>query len=409
MLKKYLGRLISFVKKNPKHSSLLLTAITLWTSIILFGSKFYADEKYHYRQIGMFWKGRYEIIPMLTTIPGYHATISLFMSLTDDLSVMKARIVSFLFSLICLFVFYLIAKKQPENKDPVRKVLQFAFLPISFIYFPMVYTDLFSTLLVLLAFYFVIQKRFHLAAIISIVSITSRQNNIVWLVFLWMYSYFSIYRFSISLKIIFEHLRKTFLFPIGILAFGVFVWLNGSIAVGDKGSHQAGFYLGNIYFFLAIVGVLFLPVLVSKINKKSFQSKSFLFFGIGIGLLLALSFLFFPPVLHGYNFDTRFLRNIILTSIYQKYIWAYAIAIFLGYLSLYMMKLEKHAYIFYPFVFLYLLPSWLIEQRYAIVPLALLLLFRKEEKNHNEWILVYYFILLSLCLFSMIMGTKIFF
>ena len=50
----------------------------------------------------------------------------------------------------------------------------------------------------------------------------------------------------------------------------------------------------------------------------------------------------------------------------------------------------------YPFIFFYLAPSWLIEQRYDLVPLTLLMLMRKQEHWVTENLLLVYWLLLSI-------------
>lgn len=403
-------KISSKIKENPLHSLFYITAISLWSSIILFGSKFYVDERYHYRQIGWLWRGKLEIIPMLTTIPGYHAFIAMLLQTTDDISVMKARIISLFFSLFSIFIFYLIAKKI-KSKDPLKKTLLFTFLPISFIYFPLVYTDMFSALLILFALYFVFKKNYNIAAVISAISIMSRQHNIIWHIFLWAYSYFLINNYSFLLKNIYEYIRRTFMFPVGIICFITFVFINGSVAVGDKNSHQMGFYLGNIYYFLAISGVLFLPIVLSAIIKKDIFFQKKIYIGIILSLIAGLTFFFFPPIIHGYNLGNGFLRNIIIMFIYHNKYYAsiYSIFISLGIFSFFIIKMKKYSYILYFFIFLCLLPSWLIEQRYSIIPLMLILLLKEDDSENIEWFLVLYYFIFSVCLFLMIMNTKIFF
>ena len=401
------------LKKIPPFFYYLIAfAVTLWTSIILYGQRFYADESYHYKQITRFKDLNFELVPMLTTIPGYHAFMAIFASLLGDSSFRKTRFLAFSVALLSIPLFYLIAKKIHSEQDTALiRTLQLVFFPISFIYVPLVYTDTFSTLLVLTSLLFVLHKRYGIAGLFSIAAIATRQNNFVWLLFIWTYSYVSLYGFSRpSTRILLDHLKKTYVFPLGIAAFGIFVWLNHGIAFGDKTSHQAGFYLGNTYFFLALSGILLFPLLAEHLwkNRPLLVTKKYLL-GLSISVLLAASFLFFLPKLHGYNLDARFLRNQILLFTYNSHAWPYVIALFLGIASLFSTKLRSHGWLIYPFTILCLLPSWLIEQRYAIIPFVLILLLRKEFGKKTELFLLGYFIILSLLLYLMIMQTKYFF
>ncbi len=409
MLKTHLAKITGFIQTHKLPSALFLLALSLWTSVILFGQKFYADESYHYKQITRFHDLNFELVGMLTTIPGYHALMALFSSVLGKPSFMKIRFLTFVISLISIPLFYLLAKKiHQDKKTALTRTLQFMFFPISFIYYPLVYTDTFSTLLVLAALFFIEKKRYYVAGLLSIFSIAVRQNNFVWHIFLWAYSFVSLHGFAYSKEIIVSHLRKTILFPLGIAAFGIFVRLNGGIAFGDKTSHQAGLYLGNIYFFLAMASVLFLPLLLSELRKKTILTKKF-GLGLALGMMTAASFFFFPPKLHGYNLSPGFLHDVILSLAYQKYALVYAFAIFAGFMTLYTMELKKYAYFIYPFAVLCLLPSWLVEQRYLILSFILLLVFRQEKSRRIEWTFITYSVLLCLALFYMVIATKFFF
>lgn len=409
-LKTVVVKVFSWIKKNKKITLIFLIIFSLWISIIAFGSKRYADESYHYRQIKMFHAHKFEMANGLTTIPGYHTLLATpTFILFDDLSLFKIRLLTLPLALLIIPVFLLLSKKiSPTNY--LEKTLTLSLLPVAFVYYPLIYTDIFSTLLVLLSFYLSLNKKYHWAAIISILSILVRQQNIVWHLFIWTYAYVSLYGFSFSFKSIFDYLRSTLGFFIGLILFFIFIKLNGGIAIGDKNSHQMGLYMGNIYFFLFLAGILFWPILITKLFewKKIFKSK---FFWLSLILATAISILLFlyPPALHDYNYDSRFIRNIFLTFIYKNHLFIYASLVFLGTLSLFSIKFrESKNYLIYPFTVLCLLPSWLIEQRYTIIPFMFILLFRKEWSLKTEKFMQIYFLFLSASLTIMIIKTKLF-
>jgi len=396
-------------KKTWLFIFFLSIAFSAWLSIIFFSiNRADVDEKVHYRQISRFVKGNYEILPNLTTIPGYHVVIALFSKIGGYHSLEKTRIISLALSLITIWVFFIISKRLKVN-DPHIKTLQFMFLPISFLYFPLLYTDIPSLLFVLIAFYFSIKKQYYLSALFSLVAILTRQNNIIWIIFIWTYNYVSIYGFSISMAKIIAYLRLT-IAHIGIFAaFALFLFFNHGVAIGDKTNHVAGLYLGNIYLFLAITGLLFLPIIITstfhKINLC--KTKKFLAFGLGAGFLLASSFVLFPPQLHNGNLKLTFLMNIVLKYAYGEYAYLYAIAIFLGCIFIFIAKIEKTNLLFLPFAALYLAPSFLVAQRYSIIPLVFLLLFKKETDKKSELVLLVYFLILSLALIYIVFNTAI--
>lgn len=408
-MKKLVDKIFSIVKKHRVFTFFLCIALFLWLFILFFDQNKYVDEGIHLNQIRKFLNGKYEMVPIITMLPGYHATMALIAKPFGISSLTTIRFISFLPALASIWVFFAISQNL-GTQNPFTKTLQFIFLPISFLYFPLVYTDIFALFLVLFAFYSMIKKRYKLSALFSFASILARQTNIVWTLFIWVYGYLSIYGFTVSQKKLLSYAKSTIGHILTFGAFAIFLFLNKGISVGDEGVHQIGFYMGNIYFFLAMVGFLLLPILPDSFRKfDSLQSKRFLIFGAGIGVFLVCLFLIFPPAIHFHNLKTNFLRNIILQYAYNQYAWLYGSAIFLGCVTLCIMKFEKIALLLFPFAFFCLLPSLLVEQRYSIVPFVFLLLFRKEINQKTESALVLYFLLLSLGLVYMISKTKIFF
>ena len=152
-----------FEKENLIFASFLATAILVWIGIIIYGNSQYVDEIIHRRQILRIFKGNFSILNNLTTLPGYHFVLGAITKITNITSSVGIRFFSFIFSLLTILPVFLIAKKT-ESKYPLLKVLQYIFLPIVFFYFPLIYTDIFSLLLLLWAFYFALGKRFTLSA-----------------------------------------------------------------------------------------------------------------------------------------------------------------------------------------------------------------------------------------------------
>lgn len=387
----------------------LLVALLMWVSIIFLGSSKYVDESDHIRQIHRFMNGNYHVMSSITTVPGYHAVIAIVASMFGNPSPEQIRLISLVFSLLSIRIFYLSAKKLGA-KDPYTRTLQYVFLPVSFVYFPLLYTDIFSLLLILAVLYFALSKRYTVSALFSLAALAVRQNNVVWIAFFWFYTYILENGFSFSLKKISTHIRDGAGYIVAGVLFLVFVWLNNGVAFGDQERHQVGFYMGNIYFFLVVLGVLFLPITISSLRKiDRIFFKQHIVPGMIIGIVLVSLFLIFPPGIHQYNLKLKFLRNIILSFGYHQYVWAYALAIFSGCLTLSLMTFERKSLILFPFVIAYLAPSFLVEQRYLIIPLVLILLFRKETNRRVEYANMIYFLLLSSGLIYMLLKIEIFF
>lgn len=388
----------------------LIVAVCMWSGIIFFGSSTkYADEDDHSRQIFRFMKGNYAMLSSITTIPGYHVTVATIAKIIgSSRNSQHIRLITLGLSMVSIRIFYLLAKKIKEE-DAFLKTLQYIFFPVSFIYFPLIYTDIFSLLLVLAAFYSGISRKYSISAIFALFSLLVRQTNIVWVIFFLAYFYFLENDFSFSLQKMQAYGRKVLGYLGLIVLFVVFVLLNKGVAIGDRAMQQAGFYMGNVYFFMALVGFLFAPITVYSILKgKLFSLKKRIVYGAGAGLFFALLFVFFQPALHGYNLKTQFLRNIILALAYGRYVWVYALAIMFGCLTLSLLELEKKSAMILLFILVSLVPSMLIEQRYSIVPLVFILLLRKKTSPGIEYANVFHFFALSLGLFFMLLKTGLF-
>jgi alpha-1,2-glucosyltransferase len=387
----------------------LLLALLLWGGILLFGDNKYADESDHIRQIHRFMKGNYQVLPNLTTVPGYHAVIAALAAPFGDPAPKQIRLISLALSLLSIGMFYALAKKL-RVENPQTRTLQFVFLPISFLYFPLLYTDIFSLLLILVAFSFVLSGRYALSAIVSLAAVAVRQNNIIWVAFFWAYAYVAENGFSFSPKKICDHVRRGAGYVAVAAVFLLFVWINGGVAIGDQESHRFGFYMGNLYFFLAVVGVLFLPLsLASFRTMERARLKKRVLLGVMVGMVAAGLFLLVPPEVHEYNLKLKFLRNIVLSFAYHEYAWAYALAILFGSMTLSLMRFGKESLSLFPFVVVSLLPSLLVEQRYLIIPLVFILLFRKGAHPMGEYATVAYFLLLSSGLTYLLLEGGIFF
>jgi alpha-1,2-glucosyltransferase len=115
-----------------------------------------------------------------------------------------------------------------------------------------------------------------------------------------------------------------------------------------------------------------------------------------------LIYIFTFKIDHPYNINQYFLRNKLLvyftSSIILKILFFIPVAYSI--LSISVTELyEKSFYLIYPFTILYLIPSWLIEQRYYLIPFALFILFKKEESKLVEYLSIVFYIISSALLF----------
>lgn len=360
-----------------------------------------ADENVHGDQIMRFLKGDFHINGLLTAIPGYHAAVALLLSLPGWRSIAAMRLVSFALSLLSVLAFYA-AARMLDQRAAIPTTLQYAFFPILLPYFFLLYTDPLSLLFVLVALIAALGKRPTLSALFAVLSMAVRQNNIIWLLFfpsLLIAEALLAHRslsWRLLLRITLAWLRRSWLSIVGVLLFAAFVWWNQGIALGDRGAHPPfTLHLGNVYFLLFTFFFLFLPLHVANVPRflrlPAWQRNLAV-----AGVLFFYAFFLFTFV--NDHFDNQaslnyFLRNRILTTFATDVIHKtiFYVPVGLSLLSLAATRLRRASfYLLYPMTLLFLLPSWLIEQRYYLIPFAFFLLMRERRDLRIEYAFAVY-------------------
>lgn len=363
------------------------------------------DEEDNYPQILNFINLNFTLLE-ISAVPGYHFMMAMLAKVFGFLAVEAIRGISLLFSFFSVVVFYWVANKI-STESSVIKTLQYFFFPILFIFFFLLYTDVASILFTLLAFLFVLKKQYHVAGMFGILSMCMRQNNVMWLGFMVLYIFFENYSLKLNTRIAISFLKDIWVFVVGFILFMAFVIINGGVAVGDSASHPAfQINTGNIFYFLFCFFVLFLPMHISNLPKV-FQLLKTNKAVLGTTFVLLMLYIFTFRNDHPYNNISPhyYVRNRILiyatSSALLKTIFFLPIAY--SVFSIWITPLAKKShYLLYPFTFLFLLPSWLIEQRYYFIPFVFFLLFKKESKRTTEYATIAYYILILCILFPIV-------
>jgi len=402
------------IKKHKNKLILLLILIIFISAFFYIKDRDLAvDEPAHHEQITKFMNKDFTLINHLTTIPGYHAFFALLTSaLHISPKVSSIRLLSSIFSLISIFIFYILSSKIEKDKAKI-KTLQYYFFPILFPFFFLIYTDVFSVLLVLISFYFLLKNKYDYAGLFGILSFLVRQNNVVWMVFMCGIIYYKNFGFKIKFEYIKIFLNNCIVFIMGFFIFLIFVIVNKGVSLGVQWVHPSfSLHMGNIYFILFLFFFLFLPLNISnffKIIEFSKKNKKI------IVAILCLFIFYMLTFVNNHIFNTmggdHFLRNKALiyftSSLLLKAIFFLPIAYSI--LSLFVTKLkDKSFYLLYPFTALYLMPSWLIEQRYYLIPFALFILFKKEKTKLIEYSTIILYIILSIAIFYWIKNNIFF-
>lgn len=389
------------------------------------------DEPFHLDQIRLFLKHEFRMQQNVTHIPGYHALIALPAAYIGIDSLSGVRFLSLLYGAPSVLVFYSIVQALHPGSAS-RRTLHYAFFPILFPFFFLLYTDVMGLFWVLCAFLALLHRRWALCGAFTIVSMLTRQNNIVWLGFLWAAMFMTTEPvaellhagwkgFSVdALKKLFGRarwpqwlgrLKDSAMFLLGIGGFATFVTWNGGIAIGDRDSHPfPAVHDGNVLFLLFVAFVMFLPLHLANIGRIwTLLKRSPTIVAVCCALLFFVVLRFQND--HEYNQSTFFLRNemLVWASIDLVHRVLYAVSIIWAALSFAVTNVVKpYKLLLFGMTVLSLLPFWLIEQRYYLIPAALFLALREDEAPKLERLLTLWLVALMVVLFVGIVRLRFF-
>ena len=385
---------------TAQAASLAATFLVLLVAFVAFlDNDLRWDETAHFRQMELFVRRDWSMEPSVTTLPGYHALLALAAWVIDTARVPSVRLIQFEIALATMATFFFLARRRGPASATV-KTLQFVFLPILFPLFFMFYTDMASLWFVLLTALATSAGRYPTAGVMGLASCLVRQNNIVWAALAFAQGYVADHgwRWPSRASTV---LRYAPVLLSGVAIVGWLVANRGQVAVGDVKAHPLGTpHLGNVFFMLFVSGVLFLPLWWGY-RKETWGRLRRPAMWAALATTFALFWFGFAAD-HPYNTETNFLRNQIL-------LWAAAapthrllffLPIALACASLPSMRLSPAGWLVYPATVVFLLPSWLIEQRYYLIPLVLLLADREPVDPRVEWAQVALSAVLSGVVFS---------
>lgn len=362
---------------------IFLLSVFYW---IIKDANVFVDESDYYRSIIQIIH-KEDILQAITrssVLPGYVIIISFFMKIFGSYSLASARLITAIFSFFSIIIFFFIAKKL-NNKFVYIKTLQYVLFPLIYPFFFLVYTDIFSLVLVLASFLLLLNKKYAFSGILALISVLIRQDNIFWIGFFCFYAFRG--------KISYDYFKSIILYIFSFIFLVLFFLINsGNIALGDKQYHIVSVHIGNIYLFIFMIFIFFLPIHIYNIRKIFFfitrQPKYFLF-------ILFINLLFFLlKIDHKYNQISLggFLHNqffhILLINIPNKII-GYIITGWTILSCLNIKFINKKMYFLYLFSFLSFVFHWLIEPRYIIPAIAFFILFKEEKSFELESLTIF--------------------
>lgn len=377
------------------------------------------DEWVHWQQIRRFVQGDYRIFEeYLTNVPGYHWLLAGLLMPFDLQALGWSRAVTAVMSLASAWLFHRI-RLQLHPADAQRATAQFFFLPTMFIYGYMAYTDVPALMFLLGALLATLKGRHGISGLLLLASMAMRQNHVLWAVFLGVFASWPVL-VEMARALVGGHAGRMqwkgwlvdllgIVWPY-VLVVGCFClyWaINGSIAYSTAQSENAHpdfrLDIGNPVFLLAITALLF-PLQIGSAWRRLVAFGSTLR-GVWIWLLPLLLFGLYAglfQVHHPFNFITDGnVRNQALQQIAAGGVawWVFGLlASWAGAGLVFFRYALPQGWLWLPFSLLFVAASWMIETRYTIVPLVLLLALRRPESDWVERVTLGAWAMLSLWL-----------
>ena len=371
------------------------------------------DEYVHFEQVLRFVHGDYRILgDALTTIPGYHLLIAAGMRVLNTEWLGAARLLSGVAMILAVAGFHRLRRDaQGENAaGDLLATAQFTALPILLPFAFLVYTDTLSLAFVLWAAWAAGRQRHWIAGAFLIAAMAVRQNNVLWIALLTLPLLVQAWQRRSA-----KELVPLFfvLLPYGIagLAFVAYWLWNGSVSLSplQAGMHpDFSLHAGNLFYFCFLAGVLFVLPAAEAWGRywADLRARPLLaLVPLGLAVFYWLAF----KVDHPYNLGQPVaLRNWLLYFTLQSWVWraAFGVVAVYGAVGLLWQRwLVPAAHWLWPLTAVFLSMSWLIEQRYSLIPFALLLAWRKPSSWRSEWITLALWIGLAVLFFwGMISG-----
>lgn len=343
------------------------------------------DEADHYAQVALLLGGRWELWPQLTTIPGYHAATALLLRLAGDASLDAARIVNAAWGLLAIAGFHALRRRLWPGTETLGTA-QFAVLPILAPLFFLVYTDVAALALLLWAAWAAVANRPWPSAAFLALLVAVRQHEIVWIALVVPLAACP----SPGMRPGPAARMLPYLLPVACF-FAFWTW-NGSISLShEQAALHPDFSLqaGNPYCAALVAGLL-LPLHAlagfGAFARRMRRSPWLVLAPVA----LAAAFWFGFRADNPYNaaLPAYYLHNRLVAVLEPHAVpRALAAGIFaIACCGLAQIRLRPPmAWVLWPVAAVFLAASWLVELRYAMVPLALWLALREPVQAKIEY------------------------
>lgn len=344
------------------------------------------DESAHVSQVQRILKGDPERYESLTTLLGYHYITAGGFLVFDyflDFEKPKTYHMRMMAVLYTVLLFVSLTYLLYSLREPREKAFIVLALPVLAPYLFIAYTEVLSLIFVMLALLLCWRKWYLLSGLAIFVALLIRQDNIIWVGLLILLSTLrQIDHLRFSKEVLLRSAKTNMSYLLGVCAFCIFLLSNGTIAVGDADAHPISLHDENIFFFLILVSLIFLPTIISYRTDMVRILQHYAFRSLCVALTASSVYLLSFDLVHSYNRNMRFLHNY-LGNFFTEHKLGVVLGIVLVLIGILFLAAiartsEKHRL---TLVLVYLCAAAslvlhpLMEHRYTIIPMVLIIIF----------------------------------
>lgn len=311
--------------------------------------------------------------PKITTLPGLYLVSATVLKPFTDCTPYTLRFTNLIASCINLYLFYSIIlklKNKSSNFKIALQALNLSILPPLYFFSHLYYTDTLSLLSVLLFIKLYLNKSNTFTLMLcGFFSILVRQTNVVWVAFclgqtiinVFVQSYIKsnnsakidkkikrkhetydlyncnydlrdiylafMFHFKTRLKHLINFLNVNIILEILsliliLIGFLLFVFINGSIVVGDKTAHKAAIHVPQMFYFTLFYAVFSIPYVLNNLKNviTKIYSNKLLFI---LTVIFCMIIVHYNTLVHPYLLaDNRHYTFYIWNKFYGKYWFA---------------------------------------------------------------------------------------
>ncbi|XP_031343660.1 putative Dol-P-Glc:Glc(2)Man(9)GlcNAc(2)-PP-Dol alpha-1,2-glucosyltransferase [Photinus pyralis] len=394
-------------------------------------SQLIIDEEFHLQQGLLYCNFTFNTWnPKITTLPGLYLISAAILGPLQLCSVYGLRFTNLLGSFLNLILFrkYLTLQNPKHSWSNLMSSINIAILPPLYFFSHVYYTDVLSITFILLASIAQKKNNHIMASLYGALSVMMRQTNIVWVVFL--LGQYALKQFLVHLKKKHSDICISDLAPLQrhlkvqnilrnlfskshqfwtniatyilvLAAFVLFIFMNGSIVVGDKSAHTASLHVPQLFYFLVFCLIFGWPYFVRELSHFFSYIRNRFIFSVLVLTIFAI-IVYVNTLEHDYLLaDNRHYTFYIWNRFYAKYKLFRYLMVLVYYFGLYglLSNLNANRKIILTFMFLLctttvLVFQKMIEVRYFLIPYVLFRLHLENVKWSN--------LLLEFCTFCTI-------